>query len=180
MGVQADGLGRLRDLGAKWGSVEHGHTEGRKGVPRGFGGPWGGQSLCGPQTHVSGSPVCPRPSSAPWHRAPGSWDLHRGNREQGGARGAGTPRALPGTTSSPGHSQLRVRVLSTWISPRNSLCRWRMSLQRMVSWKQSSGFLSMSTPPFRISVRGQEGGSAWGQGGPAALWGLPLHGSTQP
>lgn len=151
---------------------------GALGVPGGV-----GQSLCGPHTHMSGSPVCPRPSSAPRHRAPGSRDLHRGRREQGVPGGLGPPEPPLDTTTPLGHSQLRLRALSTWISARNSLCRCKMSLQRMVSWKHSSGFLSMRTPPFRISEGGTgSGGSAWRS--PAAPWGLlgrdlPLHGSTQ-
>lgn len=96
LGLQAEGPGSLwdRDLGAKWGSVKQGHMEGRKGVPRGFGGPRGAQSLCGPHTHVSGSLVCPRPSSAPRHRAPGSPDLRGGNREQG-VPGGWNPQSPP-------------------------------------------------------------------------------------
>lgn len=77
-------------------------------------------------------------------------------------------------------SQLRLRVLSTRVSPRSSLCRWKMSDHRMVSWKQSWGFFSMRTPPFRISVQGQH----WGAGGISA-WGwrggvLQPHGDSQP
>lgn len=163
-----------RDLGAKRGSAEQEHTEGRKGDPRGFGGPWGGLSLCGPHTHTSGSPVSPRPSSAPQHRAPGSRDLRGGKCEQGMPEGLETPRPLPGTTTTPlGRSQLRLRVVSTWISPRNSLCRWKMSIQRMVSWKQSSGFLSMRTPPFRISVGGTGRGGQPGDRGSCNPMGTP-------
>lgn len=162
-------------FGCQVGSVEQRHTEGRKGVPRGFGGPWGwSESLWASHSHVWQSCLlspqqCPSAQSALQSGPVQGGSVSRGC--QGGWNG--TPRPLPGTTNPPGHSQLRVRVASTWISLRNSLCRWRMSLQRMVSWKQSSGFLSMSTPPFRISVGGQVGGVSMGTGGSCSPVGTP-------
>lgn len=176
-GGTGEARGSLGWQGGELGSMGQGHAEGR-GVLRDFGGAsrvWGcrggGRGVC---THTSGNPAAPRPSSARRDTAPGSRDLRRGGVMAGGA--GNPPNPLPGSNpppSPPRCSQLRLRALSTRVSPRSSLCRWKMSVHRMVSWKQSWGFPSMRTPPFRISVQGQVQGVSMGRGG------LQPHGDTQ-
>lgn len=104
------------------------------------------------------------------------------DRELGGWHPPTHPPLGPPPTPPPqpsGCSQVRLRVLSTRVSLRSSLCRWKMSAQRMVSWKQSWGFPSMCTPPFRISARGEKschqhgGDGPMGTPGPTQRLGVP-------
>lgn len=146
---------------------------------------WGGGVQAAPYSQVWQScglspQQCPSAHSARQSGPAGGWMASIGSW------GGGTPQPThlspPPPTPPPqpsGCSQVRLRVLSTRVSLRSSLCRWKMSAQRMVSWKQSWGFPSMCTPPFRISARGEKschqhgGDGPMGTPGPTQRLGVP-------